>query len=115
PSQVALRGLTVGFGGLLLILLFVARGGNGGGLGLWVAARALFVVSALHLSENHGTEDPWWLALLGHHASLPLALAILYQDYKFALADLFLKRAFSLILLVGLVFGVYTLGVAPLL
>jgi len=26
--------------------------------------------------------------LLGHHASLPLALAILYQDYPFALADL---------------------------
>jgi hypothetical protein len=39
--------------------------------------------------------------LVGHHASLPLALAILYQDYPFALADLFLKRALLLVALVG--------------
>jgi two-component system LytT family sensor kinase len=115
PSQLALRGLTVGFGALLLILLFVARGQDGWARGLWVAALAVFAVSALHLSAEHGAEDPWWLALLGHHASLPLVLAILYQDYKFALADLFLKRALSLILLVGLVFGVYTFGAAPLI
>jgi hypothetical protein len=115
PSQVALRGLTVGFGVLLLILLLGARGQDGWARGLWVAALAVFAVSALHLSADHGVEDPWWLALLGHHASLPLALAILYQDYKFALADLFLKRALSLILLVGLVFGVYTFGASPLL
>jgi LytS/YehU family sensor histidine kinase len=55
------------------------------------------------------------LALLGHHASLPLVLAILYQDYRFALADIFLKRALSLMLLVGLVFGVYGIGAAPLM
>ncbi len=115
PSQLALRGLTVGFGVLLLILLLGARGQDGWARGLWVAALAVFAVSALHLSAEHGTEDPWWLALLGHHASLPLALAILYQDYKFALADLFLKRALSLILLVGLVFGVYTFGASPFL
>jgi signal transduction histidine kinase len=43
--------------------------------------------------------------LVGHHASLPLALAILYQDYPFALADLFLKRALSLLTVGALVFG----------
>jgi hypothetical protein len=37
------------------------------------------------------------LAVLGHHASLPLAFAILYQDYRFALADVFLKRALALL------------------
>jgi hypothetical protein len=34
-----------------------------------------------------------------------LALAILYQDYPFALADLFLKRALSLLTVVVVVFG----------
>ena len=41
---------------------------------------------------------------LGHHASLPLAFAILYQDYPFALADLFLKRALALLALVAIAF-----------
>ena len=36
----------------------------------------------------------------GHHASVPLALAILYQDFPFALADIFLKRALTLLVLV---------------
>jgi hypothetical protein len=39
--------------------------------------------------------------LLGHHAALPLAVAILYQDFPFALADLFLKRALNVIALVA--------------
>src|SRR6185295_11223883 len=37
----------------------------------------------------------------GHHASVPLAFALLYQDYPFALADLFLKRALALLILVA--------------
>jgi two-component system LytT family sensor kinase len=114
PSHVALRGMTIGFVGLLAALLLITGRQQGWARGLWVAALA--VLSALHLSgDDHGGEDPWWLALLGHHASLPLALAILYQDYRFALADIFLKRALSLILLVGMVFGVYGMGAAPLL
>lgn len=115
PSQIALRGLIVGFAVLLAALLVPSRRQEGWARSLWVAALAVFAVSALHLSANHGGEDPWWLALVGHHASLGLVLAILYQDYRFALADLFLKRALSLFLLVGLVFGVYTLGAVPLL
>ena len=108
--------MTIGFVGLLVALLLITRRQQGWTRGLWVAALAVFAVSALHLSgDDHGGEDPWWLALLGHHASLPLALAILYQDYRFALADIFLKRALSLILLVGLVFGVYGLGASPLI
>jgi hypothetical protein len=116
PSHLALRGVTIGFAALFLILLLRTRGQRGRTRGLWIAALAVFAVSALHLSgDDHRAEDPLWLALLGHHASLPLVLAILYQDYRFALADIFLKRALSLILLVGLVFGVYGLGAAPLL
>src|SRR5437667_3077815 len=71
---------------------------------------------ALHLSSNHVTgEDTWWMELAGHHASLPLALLILYQDFRFALADIFLKRALAFILLAGLIFGMFVFGVTPLL
>jgi GAF domain-containing protein len=59
--------------------------------------------------------DSLSLQLSGHHASLPLALLILYQDFRFALADIFLKRALALLLLAGLTFGVFDFAVNPLL
>jgi signal transduction histidine kinase len=61
-------------------------------------------VSALHLGQLHRGDASWPVELLGHHASLPLALAILYQDYPFALADLFLKRTLALLAIVALAF-----------
>ena len=72
---------------------------------LWVAALATFAVSALHLSQLHSGDASWPVELLGHHASLPLAFAILYQDYPFALADLFLKRALALLALLVVAFA----------
>jgi signal transduction histidine kinase len=107
PSELALRGVTVGYAGLLVALLVVIRGQEGRGRVLWVVAMSVFAVSALHLSDHQLSEDPWWLQLAGHHASLPLALLILYQDFRFALADIFLKRALSFILLAGLTFGIF--------
>ena len=71
-------------------------------------------VSALHLSYHEGGEGRWWFELIGHNASVP-QVAILYQDYRFAFADIFLKRALGFVLLVGLIFGAYVLGVAPML
>jgi signal transduction histidine kinase len=65
-----------------------------------VAALSIFAVSALHLGQAHRGDAAWPVELLGHHASVPLALAILYQDYPFALADLFLKRALTLLALI---------------
>jgi uncharacterized membrane protein len=115
PSQFALRGVTVGFAALLVALLIVTRGQQGRGRLLWVVAMSVFAVSALHLSYHEAGNDPWWLQLAGHHASLPLALLILYQDFRFALADIFLKRAIAFILLAGLTFGVFVFGVMPLL
>src|SRR5438105_5372678 len=116
PSQSALRGVTVGFGVLLIALLVVTRRQYKRGQVLWVVAMAVVAVSALHLSTNHGPgDDPWWLELVGHHASLPLALLILYQDFRFALADIFLKRALAFILLAGLIFGMFVFGVMSLL
>jgi two-component system LytT family sensor kinase len=71
----------------------------------------VFAVSALHLSQLHRGNPSWSVELLGHHASLPLALAILYQDYPFALADLFLKRALALLAVVSIAFvAVATFG-----
>jgi hypothetical protein len=113
-SQLALRGVTFGFGTLILGLLIVTQGQRGRGRLLWVVAMSVFAVSALHLSNHEGV-DPWWLQLAGHHASLPLAFVILYQDFRFALADIFLKRALAFILLAGLVFAVFVGGVTPLL
>ncbi len=116
PSPSGLRGVTIGFGMLLVALLVVTRGQHKRGRVLWVAAMAVFAVSALHLSTNHGLgEDPWWLELAGHHASLPLAFLILYQDFRFAFADIFLKRALAFILLAGLVFAMFVFGVNPLM
>ena len=70
-------------------------------------ALATFAVPALHLSQLHGGEA-WWcrpLELAGHHASSSSRWRCLFQDYRFALADLFLKRALSLLALVPVAFA----------
>lgn len=113
PSQVALTLLTVGFAALIGTLFVTTRGQTGRNRAVWAVALAVFAVSALHLGSDTG-HDSWWVELVGHHASLPLALAILYQDYRFALADIFLKRALLLIALVAVAFGAYLL-IDPLL
>jgi hypothetical protein len=114
PSQAALWLLTIGFAVLLAALLIVTRHDSAGRRALWVAALAVFAVSALHLSQHRGNDD-WWIEMMGHHASLPLALAILHQDYRFALADIFLKRALLLLFLVGTSAMIYTAVAVPAL
>ena len=96
----AMRLLTYTFVALVVPLAAATRGQPGSRRALWIAALAVFAVSALHLSQLHAANPSWPVELLGHHASLPLALAILYQDYPFALADLFLKRALALLAVV---------------
>lgn len=115
PSHWALHVLTFGFGALIVALLVVTKGQPGWSRAGWVAALAVFAVSALHLSHHEGNEYSWWIELSGHHASLPLVVVILYQDYRFALADIFLKRALSLVLLMALAFGLYLNVALPLL
>src|SRR6185295_15535587 len=105
--------LMAGFAAVMIALLADTRKTPGSSRALWVVALAVFAVSALHLSNHQGT-DPWWLELLGHHSSLPLALAFLHQDYRFALADIFLKRAMALVVLVSMVFGIYLTGITSL-
>src|SRR5919198_4817832 len=92
--------LTYTFVALVVPLAAMPRNHPGARRAMWAAALAAFAVSALHLSQLHQGDSSWPVELLGHHASVPLAFAILYQDYPFALADLFLKRALTLLLLI---------------
>lgn len=115
PSLGALRLLTVGYGALLAGLLLITRRQEGWKKAAWATALAVFAVSALHLSHHRGGADAWYTELLGHHASLPLVLAILYEDYRFAFADIFLKRALALLLLIALIFTLYIGVVSPLM
>ncbi|MBZ5559944.1 MAG: histidine kinase [Acidobacteriia bacterium] len=111
PSPFGMRLLTYTFIALVVPLAAVTRGRPGARRALAVAALSIFAVSALHLSQLHQGDAAWPVELLGHHASLPLAFAILYQDFPFALADLFLKRALTLVTLVGAaLLGVAVIG-----
>jgi two-component system LytT family sensor kinase len=105
PAALGMRLLTYTFVGLIVPVAAVTRGQPGSRRALWAAALATFAVSALHLSQLHPGDAAWPVELVGHHASLPLAFAILYQDYPFALADLFLKRALALLAIVAVAFA----------
>lgn len=114
PSNAALQILT--FGSLLLLaglLVFNFRQTLDKKT-VWITALLIFAVSALHL-RSETEENSWLVELVAHQSSLPLAFAILLQDYRFAFADLFLKRAFSLLLLASLAFGLYVFAAVPLL
>ena len=100
PSISGLQLLTVGFGTLIVPLAIVTRRQPGARRALWMSALAVFAVSALHLSQRERLQLSWPIELVGHHASLPLVLSILYQEYPFALADVFLKRALTLVALI---------------
>lgn len=97
-SQLALRYLTAAFVAIAVPLLVVTRR-QGYARGLWIATLAIFAISGFHMSTRHIGSYPWPLELVGHHASLPLAFAILFFDYRFAFADLFLKRGVALVAL----------------
>ena len=104
PSPFGMRLLTYAYIVLSIPVATVTRRQAGARRALWVAALSIFAVSALHLSQVHQGDASWPVELLGHHASVPLAVAILYQDYPFALADLFLKRALTLLVLIAAAF-----------
>ncbi|CAN5686616.1 hypothetical protein BH24ACI3_BH24ACI3_05930 [soil metagenome] len=81
---------------------------------VWVTALLIFAVSGLHfVTASEG--NSWIMELAAHQSSIPLALAILYQNYRFAFADLFLKRAISVMLLALVAFALYVWVAAPLL
>jgi signal transduction histidine kinase len=96
-----LRMLTFAFIGLMVPLLALTWRQSRGRRSIWVGALAIFAISGIHMSQSHLEDYSWGVELLGHHASVPLAFAILFYDYRFALADTFLKRALALIAIVA--------------
>ena len=114
PSDLALQMLTYSSIALAAALLIFNFRQTLEKKTIWATALLVFAVSALHLTGQR-EENSWLVELVAHQSSLPLALAILYQNYRFAFADLFLKRAISLILLTLVAFGLYVYVTAPLL
>lgn len=105
--------LTGGYLLLFLGLLAATKRTLAGHGGLLVVFLAVCSVMALPLSHHPDDRLPWWLDFLGHHASLPVAVAVLYGDYRFAFVDRFVTRALSFLLLVGISIGLYVLAVLP--
>ncbi len=114
PSGSALLTLTIGSLALALCLLIFDLKQTLQKKAVWTTALLVFAVSALHLS-GEGEGRYWYVELIAHQSSLPLALVILYQNYRFAFADLFLKRAISLLMLTGIAMGMYIFVAVPLL
>lgn len=114
PSEAALQLLTVGaiflLGGLVLISVKRRLQRKA----VWVTALLIFAVSALHLT-GHEELHSWIVELTAHQSSLPLAFAILLYNFRFAFADLFLKRAMSVLLLAVFAFTLYVYAAVPLL
>jgi anti-sigma regulatory factor (Ser/Thr protein kinase) len=114
PSSTGLEIVTAGLILASLPVVLETRRQRSGRWPVWTVALAVFAVSALHLGRFHGAQESWLIELLGHHASIPLAFAMLYRDYRFALADLFLKQALTLLALVAVVVAAYA-GIEPVL
>ena len=64
----------------------------------------LLALSMAHLAEWPSSHD-WRFELLLHHASVPLALFILLQDYRFLLLDAFVRFLANVLLAGLMVFG----------
>ena len=97
----------IGFVLLLVVVLADTVRRQGWDHHAGVVTLAVLAAAAIPFSHHQSGEYAWWVELIGHHASLPLALAILYQDFRFAFGDIFLKHALSLIGLVGIATGLY--------
>lgn len=114
PSATALMIFTIGAPIFALALVIVYLRETLAKKAVWASALLIFAVASLHfVSERE--ETSWIIELVAHQSSLPLVLVILYQNYRFAFADLFLKRAISILLLSFVAFGLYAGIAAPLL
>ena len=113
PDVGAWRMLTVGFLVLFFVLLLAMKPILVGYSALVLVLLAVGSVAALPLSHHASGSLPWWSDFLGHHASLPVAVAVLYRDYRFVFVDRFMKRALPFLLLVGMSCGLYVAAVLP--
>ena len=106
PARLPLL-LLVGAHTTLLVVLVVGRRGRDATRIARIAGLALFALSALHFAGHGAGPEPEMgvFEVLAHHAAIPLAVALLLQDFPFAFADLFLKRAARLTGLTALAAG----------
>ncbi len=111
-SALAFALLTLCVSAISVPLVLLTRAQPHGRRALWILALLLFAVSASHLGRSDAAHQRWLVELAGHHAATPLAFAILYHDYRFALADRFLVRALTLLALVVLALTGYWAAVA---
>ncbi len=99
--------------GLFILPLTVLTGGQP----TWrrtlsMSALAVFALTGTEIAYH--SEGSVLLDLVGHHASILLALVILYQEYRFALADRFLKRALAIVALITLAVSGFLLVRPPI-
>jgi two-component system, LytTR family, sensor kinase len=78
-----------------------------------VLSLVLFAFSLFHLGFPQTEGRLWYIEIVGHQASLPLVVAVLYRNFRFAFADLFLKRALSLTFLATVIYAAYSFVVVP--
>jgi len=89
----ALLLVTLGFGGLTVISVVLEVRQKDGAAGSRLAgamALFLFAISFVHFGSQH-PRQVWSGEIALHHAGLPLALLVLFQDYRFLLLDTFLR------------------------
>ena len=101
---VGMRLLTYAFIALVVPLAAVTRGSPVRGRALWAAALAVFAVSALHLSQLHNGERPGRSSCSAIMPRCRWRSRSSTRTTRFALADLFLKRALALLGIVALAF-----------
>jgi len=114
-SQMALVMQTFGYSVILVLMVWRARGSKTPSASLAAVGLAVFAIMVLHLSQHHDGSDSMLTEVFGHQGSLPLVFLILYQDYRFAFADLFLKRAIALLMVVVVASLLYVPGVEQIL
>lgn len=88
--------ITIGYGALTCIaaaMIFASRDQNRRAMTsrvLGTMSLFLLAMSFVHLRSAH-LNQVWSRELAFHHAAIPLALLVLLQDYRFVLADAFLR------------------------
>ena len=88
--------IIIGFGALTVVAMLMTR--RNAPLGTSNGARRiavsmclfLFAISFVHFSPGH-VRYAWSSEVAVHHAGIPLALFVLLQDYRFLLADAFVR------------------------
>lgn len=81
---------------------------------LWIGLLLFFAFGINHLAIDTLPKANTFVEFISHHPMLPLAFALVYQNFRFPFADLFLKRTLGLVLMSLMVFVLFAYVVKPL-